>query len=218
MIKPIDENIDHNIAQRGSLFILSSPSGAGKTTLARRLLEEDDNISMSVSVTTRMPRPGEVDGQDYRFVDEATFKDFVKTDQLLEWAQVFDNHYGTPKVAVMDKIEAGQDVLFDIDWQGAQQLRQHTGQDMISIFVLPPSRDELERRLVSRGQDDAEIVAKRMAQAANEISHWAEYDYVIVNKDIETSVSQLKSIVTTARLQRERQTGLAEFVRHMIGG
>jgi len=218
VIKPIDENIDHNIAQRGSLFILSSPSGAGKTTLARRLLEEDDNISMSVSVTTRMPRPGEVDGQDYRFVDEATFKDFVKTDQLLEWAQVFDNHYGTPKVAVMDKIEAGQDVLFDIDWQGAQQLRQHTGQDMISIFVLPPSRDELERRLVSRGQDDAEIVAKRMAQAANEISHWAEYDYVIVNKDIETSVSQLKSIVTTARLQRERQTGLAEFVRHMIGG
>ena len=207
---------DHNLSRRGSLFILSSPSGAGKTTLARRLLEEDDNISMSVSVTTRKPRPGEVDGRDYSFVDSAEFEELVKNDELLEWARVFDNHYGTPKSAVMDKIEAGHDVLFDIDWQGAQQLRQHAGHDMISIFVLPPSREELERRLVSRGQDDASVVAGRMAQAANEISHWAEYDYVIVNQDVEKSVAELKSIVNTARLHRERQTGLAEFIRCML--
>ena len=173
---------------------------------------------MSVSVTTRKPRPGEIDGKDYHFVTDDEFQDLVKKDQLLEWACVFDNHYGTPRAAVMNKIEVGQDVLFDIDWQGAQQLRQHAGQDIISIFVLPPSRDELERRLVSRGQDDSSVVAKRMDQAANEISHWAEYDYVIVNREVETSVSRLKSIVATARLHRERQTGLAEFVRQMLAG
>ena len=204
------------ISQRGSLFVLSSPSGAGKTTLARRLLEEDKNISMSVSVTTRKPRPGEVSGVDYNFVNEAEFNKLVENDALLEWAKVFDNHYGTPKTAVMEKIETGCDVLFDIDWQGAQQLRQHAGADMISVFVLPPSRTELEHRLINRGQDDSEVVAKRMAQAANEISHWAEYDYVIVNVEIEESVTRLKSIVTAARLRRERQTGLAEFVRKML--
>ena len=196
--------------------MLSSPSGAGKTTLARRLLDEDANISMSVSVTTRKPRPGEVEGQDYIFVDAARFENLIDNDQLLEWARVFDNQYGTPKAAVMDKIEAGRDVLFDIDWQGAQQLRQHAGHDMVSIFILPPSRNELERRLLSRGQDDAEIVARRMAMAAAEINHWAEYDYVIVNRDVEESVQRLKSIVTTARLHRERQLGLAEFVRTIL--
>ena len=204
------------ISQRGSLFVLSSPSGAGKTTLARRLLEEDKNISMSVSVTTRKPRPGEVNGRDYNFVNEAEFNKLVENDALLEWAKVFDNHYGTPKAAVMEKIKTGCDVLFDIDWQGAQQLRQHAGADMISIFVLPPSRIELEHRLIKRRQDDSEVVAKRMAQAANEISHWAEYDYVVVNAEIEESVTRLKSIVTAARLHRERQTGLAEFVRKML--
>ncbi len=205
-----------DMMRRGSLFVLSSPSGAGKTTLARRLIEEDANISMSVSVTTREARPGEIDGEDYTFVDQARFDELVSQDALIEWAQVFGNCYGTPKATVFEKLTSGRDVLFDIDWQGAQQLRQHAGQDVISIFVLPPSRDELENRLMSRGQDDSEVVAKRMAAASNEISHWAEYDYVIVNRDVDESAAQLKSIVEASRLHRERQLGLAEFVREMV--
>jgi guanylate kinase len=203
------------VARRGVLYILSSPSGAGKTTLARRLIEADPGIAMSVSVTTRKPRPGERDGVDYYFVDAAGFEKMQSGGELLEWATVFGNSYGTPRAAVSAAIDAGKDVLFDIDWQGAQQLSEKMKGDVVRVFVLPPSGQVLEQRLKSRAQDPPEVVAKRMASASAEISHWAEYDYVIVNNDLEDSVRAVTSILLAERLKRERLLGLSAFVREM---
>lgn len=203
------------VHRRGLLLVLSSPSGAGKTTLARRLLASDPEITMSVSVTTRAPRPGEVDGKDYFFIDEPRFRAMRDTNALLEWAQVFDNFYGTPRAPVEAALEAGRDVLFDIDWQGAQQLEEKLPQDLVRVFILPPSARDLANRLASRNQDSAEVVARRMAAAANEISHWPEYDYVIVNADLDVSSVRLSAILTAERLKRERQLGLMDFVRKM---
>lgn len=202
-------------ARRGLLLVLSSPSGAGKTTLSRALLARDPNISMSVSATTRKPRPGEVDGRDYSFVDPSRFSAMRDNGELLEWARVFDNFYGTPAAPVEAAVRAGRDVLFDIDWQGTQQLAEKMAGDLVRVFILPPSAAALEERLKGRNQDPSEVVAKRMAAAAAELSHWAEYDYVIVNSDVEQSVAALEAIVSAERLRRERQVGLAAFVRAM---
>ncbi len=203
------------IARRGLLYILSSPSGAGKTTLARRLLAEDPNIAMSVSVTTRKPRPGEIDGQDYVFVDHARFEEMRDAGALLEWARVFDNYYGTPAAPVAAAIEAGKDVLFDIDWQGAQQLSEKMPGDVVRVFVMPPSGRVLEERLRTRAQDPPEVVARRMGEAAAEISHWPEYDYVIINADVDESVRSASAILAAERLRRARLLGLSSFVRDM---
>jgi guanylate kinase len=205
-------------ARRGLLYILSSPSGAGKTTLARRLIAADAGIQMSVSVTTRKPRPGEADGKDYFFVDHKRFDVMRDNGELLEWAKVFDNYYGTPKSAVTDAIQNGKDVLFDIDWQGAQQLSEKMPGDVVRVFVLPPSGRVLEERLKSRAQDPPDVVARRMAAASAEISHWPEYDYVIVNSDIEESVRRVTSILIAERQKRARQLGLSAFVREMQKG
>ncbi len=177
------------------MLVLSSPSGAGKTTLARRLLESDPELTMSVSATTRRPRQGEVEGKDYFFVTSSMFTGMVQGDAFLEHAVVFGNHYGTPKEPVMLALAKGRDVLFDIDWQGTQQLRQQAGDDLVSVFVLPPSHEELERRLKARAQDADHVVAERMARAGNEISHWAEYDYVVINDDLDTSLAKIKTIL-----------------------
>ena len=201
------------IERRGLLLVLSSPSGAGKTSLSRALLEQDAHISLSVSVTTRKPRPGEVDGRDYFFVDDAKFKSMAADDQLLEWATVFGNSYGTPRAPIEKAIAEGRDVLFDIDWQGTQQLSERMAGDLVRVFVLPPSGEALESRLKSRAQDPPEVVAKRMAAASAEISHWAEYDYVIVNADLAESRDALRSILAAERLRRDRMTGLSSFVR-----
>ena len=206
-----------SIARRGLLYILSSPSGAGKTTLARRLIAADPNITMSVSVTTRKSRPGETDGVDYHFTDHARFEAMKTSGALLEWARVFDNFYGTPRAAVDAAIQAGRDVLFDIDWQGAQQLSEKMPGDVVRVFVLPPSGSVLETRLKSRAQDPPDVVARRMAAAAAEISHWPEYDYVIVNTDLEDSVRAVTAILVAERLRRERLLGLSSFVRGMQG-
>lgn len=209
---------DNKTARRGLMLILSSPSGAGKTTLSRRLLEDEDELTMSVSVTTREPRPGEVDGTDYSFVNEAAFERLVAEDELLEHATVFDNSYGTPRAPVEIALENGNDVIFDIDWQGTQQLGQKADRgDLVSIFVLPPNMDELAARLVRRGQDSDSVVSSRMARAADEISHWAEYDYVLINEDIEDCLNQVKSILTAERLRRRRQRQLTSFVRGLMG-
>ncbi len=201
------------IERRGLLLVLSSPSGAGKTSLSRALLETDPHIALSVSVTTRKPRPGEVDGSDYFFVDEKTFEAMARNDQLLEWATVFGNYYGTPRAPIAEAIAEGRDVLFDIDWQGTQQLAERMAGDLVRVFVLPPSGEALEQRLRSRAQDPDEVVAKRMAQASSEISHWAEYDYVIVNADLAESSAALRAILAAERLRRDRMTGLSSFVR-----
>jgi len=201
------------IARRGLMLVLSSPSGAGKTTLSRRLLTEDGGVTLSVSVTTRKMRPGEVDGRDYHFIDRQRFDDLVAKDELLEWAEVFDNYYGTPRKPVMDALAAGRDVLFDVDWQGTQQLRDKTPKDVVSIFVLPPSIPELEKRLRTRAQDDYETIHRRMAKAGDEMSHWAEYDYVIINRDLDRAFAEVKAILAAERLKRERQPGLSDFVR-----
>lgn len=201
------------IERRGLLLVLSSPSGAGKTSLARALLEADSNISLSVSVTTRTPRPGEVDGRDYWFVDEAKFKAMSEADELLEWATVFGNFYGTPRAPIEQAIAEGRDVLFDIDWQGTQQLSERMAGDLVRVFVLPPSGETLEARLRQRAQDPDDVVAKRMAAASSEISHWAEYDYVIVNSDLAESSAELRAILAAERLRRDRMTGLSSFVR-----
>ncbi len=203
------------IERRGLLLVLSSPSGAGKTTLARRLIEADSDISMSVSVTTRKPRPGETDGRDYTFVDEAAFKRMADGGALLEWARVFDNYYGTPRAPVEAAIAHGKDILFDIDWQGAQQLSEKMKHDVVRVFVLPPSAASLEQRLRARAQDPEDIVRRRMDKASDEISHWPEYDYVIVNTDLPTSMEGLTAILTAERLRRERLNGLTSFVRGM---
>ena len=203
------------IERRGLLMVLSSPSGAGKTTLARRLIEADAEIAMSVSVTTRPPRPGETDGRDYHFIDDKRFVRMREGDELLEWARVFDNFYGTPRAPVEAAIKSGRDILFDIDWQGAQQLSEKMKHDVVRVFILPPSVTALERRLHTRAQDSAEVVRRRMEAASAEISHWPEYDYVIVNADIDGSLAGLKAILTAERLKRERLDGLGAFVREM---
>jgi guanylate kinase len=204
---------DIAVARRGLMLVLSSPSGAGKTTLSRRLLAEDNGVTLSVSVTTRKMRPGEVDGRDYQFIDRRQFDALIEKDELLEWAEVFDNYYGTPEKPVMDALGHGHDVLFDIDWQGTQQLSEKAHGDVVSVFILPPSVPELERRLHSRAQDDYETIHRRMAKAADEMSHWAEYDYVVINRDIEQAFADIKAILAAERLKRERQPGLSDFVR-----
>jgi guanylate kinase len=207
--------LNPNVHRRGLLFVMSSPSGAGKTTLSRKLLAADANISMSVSVTTRKPRPGEVDGKDYHFITPAKFDAMVKAGELLEWATVFGNSYGTPKKPVEDALQAGRDVLFDIDWQGTQQLAQAMPEDLVRLFILPPTPDALRQRLINRAQDSSTVIAKRMAEAAHEISHWPEYDYVIINDAIEAAHTQVVAILTAERLRRRRQLGLTGFVRDL---
>ena len=198
--------------RRGLMLVLSSPSGAGKTTLSRRLLEQDENLWMSVSVTTRPQRPGEVPGTDYRFVTPDEFQAMVRDGALLEHARVFGHDYGTPRAAVEESLARGHDVLFDIDWQGAQQVTQAAREDVVKVFILPPSTGELERRLKTRAQDSAEVVAGRMARAADEMTHWPEYDYVIVNDDAARATAQLAAILAAARLERGRQRDLSDFV------
>lgn len=206
------------IERRGLMLVLSSPSGAGKTTLTRRLLEDDSEISMSISVTTRPRRPAEKDGVDYHFIETVDFNLMVNRQELLEHAKVFGHYYGTPVGPVMDMLAKGRDVLFDIDWQGTQQLAQKARDDLVSIFILPPSTKELERRLKQRAQDSDEVVAQRMSRASDEISHWPEYDYVIVNEDVEEALSRVRSILIAERLKRERQPGLLDFVKLLRDG
>lgn len=202
-----------SIARRGIMFVLSSPSGAGKTTLSRMLLKADGHIDLSVSVTTRPQRPSEVDGRDYHFIDMVRFESMVKSDKLLEWADVFNHRYGTPRAPVEKALRGGRDVLFDIDWQGTQQLREKARDDLVSVFILPPTVNELERRLHSRAQDPHDIILGRMAKAAGEMSHWPEYDYVIVNSDKARAFAEIRAILAAERLKRERQIGLSDFVR-----
>jgi guanylate kinase len=206
-----------SVSRRGLMLVLSSPSGAGKSTLSRRLLDGDRNLTMSISATTRAKRPNEVHGRDYLFVGAAEFEAMVRDDAFLEHATVFGNRYGTPRAPVEEALRAGRDVLFDIDWQGTQQLSQKAKGDLVRVFILPPSKSELERRLHTRAEDSAEVVAKRMAKANDEISHWAEYDYIIVNDDLNAAQQQLESIVAAERLKRERQTGLLDFVKKLVG-
>jgi guanylate kinase len=198
------------------MLVLSSPSGAGKTTLSRKLLASDSGIDMSVSATTRAKRPNEVDGRDYHFVTPVRFDAMVKAGDFLEHATVFEQRYGTPRKAVIDTLAAGRDVLFDIDWQGTQQLKERAREDLVSVFILPPSHGELERRLNTRAQDSDDIVAKRMAKAASEISHWPEYDYVVVNRDVARALSQVKAILEAERARRTRLIGVGEFVSDLM--
>jgi len=214
---PAERDRQHKdaIARRGLMLVLSSPSGVGKTTLSRKLLEADPGVELSVSVTTRTQRPGEIDGRDYHFIDAERFETMVKGGELLEWAQVFGHHYGTPRASVEAALLSGQDVLFDIDWQGTQQLREKADHDLVSVFVLPPSMRDLERRLRRRAQDSDEVIRTRMATAAEEMSHWAEYDYVVINTDIDRAFAEVQTILAAERLKRERQTGLSDFVRRL---
>jgi guanylate kinase len=201
-----------DIRRRGLMLVLSSPSGAGKTTLARKLLDGDANITLSISATTRAKRPNETEGRDYFFVTSEKFDQMLANDEFYEHAVVFDRHYGTPKQPVLSALGRGRDVLFDIDWQGTQQLKERAREDLVSVFVLPPSHDELERRLRKRAQDSDDVVAARMAKAASEISHWPEYDYVIVNADMDRALAQVKSILEAERARRSRLVGVGEFV------
>ncbi len=204
-----------SVERRGLMFVLSSPSGAGKTTLSRLLIERMPGLKMSVSATTRPKRPGEVDGRDYLFIDQARFKEMVTRNELLEWATVFDNSYGTPRVPVETALSSGQDVLFDIDWQGTQQLREKARADVVSVFILPPSATDLEKRLHSRAQDSDAVIRSRMSRATHELSHWAEYDYIVVNHDVDEAFAEVQSILKAERLKRERRTGLTTFVREL---
>jgi guanylate kinase len=203
------------IARRGLMLVLSSPSGAGKTTLSRLLLNADRNVELSVSVTTRPKRRGEINGRDYHFIDRTRFEAMVRKRELLEWAQVFGHWYGTPRRPVNTALKAGRDVLFDIDWQGTQQLSERARDDLVSVFILPPTVRELERRLKRRAQDSRDVIGSRMDKAAGEMSHWPEYDYVIVNRDIDEAFAEIKAILAAERLKRERQIGLSEFVRSL---
>tara|TARA_R110002110_G_scaffold62975_5_gene175321 strand:+ start:1196 stop:1852 length:657 start_codon:yes stop_codon:yes gene_type:complete len=204
-----------NVHRRGLMLVLSSPSGAGKTTLSRALLEGDDGITMSVSATTRRPRPGETHGTDYYFLNTEDFGIMLNRGEFLEHAKVFDNYYGTPRVPVEEALKAGRDVLFDIDWQGTQQLDGTAAEDLVKVFILPPSAYELEKRLNSRAQDPADVVAARMAKASDEISHYQEYDYIIINENVDRSLAHLRSILLAERLKRKRQTGLSDFVKRL---
>lgn len=210
-------NPGDKLHRRGLLFILSSPSGAGKTTLSRKLLAEDDEIKLSVSATTRPPRPGEEDGVHYHFVSDAEFDRMVEEDDFYEWAHVFGYRYGTPKGEIREGLKHGQDYLFDIDWQGTQQLKQKDDQDVVTVFVLPPSLAELRRRLESRGQDTAEVIDARMDRARAEISHWAEYKYVVINDGLEDCFEKVRTVLEAERMLRKRQTGLIPFVRELMG-
>ncbi|MBS0530134.1 MAG: guanylate kinase [Proteobacteria bacterium] len=203
------------VERRGLMFVLSSPSGAGKTTLSRLLIERMQGLSLSVSATTRPMRPGEVDGRDYTFVDKTTFDAMVKRDELLEWATVFDNRYGTPRAPVEVALSSGRDVLFDIDWQGTQQLREKARADVVSVFILPPSAADLEKRLHTRAQDSDVVIRGRMDRAAHELSHWAEYDYIVINQNVDEAFAEVQSILKAERLKRERRTGLTAFVREL---
>jgi guanylate kinase len=206
------------IQRRGLMMVLSSPSGAGKTTMSHRLLESDPELTLSISVTTRPMRPNEIEGYDYQFIDLTAFNLMVNREQLLEHAKVFGNYYGTPRAPVEKTLSSGRDVLFDIDWQGTQQLAERARDDLVSVFILPPSWHELERRLFSRAQDDPSEINRRMAKASDEMSHWAEYDYVIINRDLDSCVAAVKEILNSERLKRRRQVGLAEFVSGLMQG
>jgi guanylate kinase len=210
------ERVD--IERRGLMLVLSSPSGAGKTTISRRLLQLDPGLTMSVSTTTRPPRPGETDGVDYFFSDPVEFNLMVNRQEFLEHAKVFDHYYGTPMAPVEEALNQGRDVLFDIDWQGTQQLAQRMRQDLVSVFILPPSTRDLEVRLRGRAQDSDEVVARRMAKAADEISHWAEYDYIVINDDVDRCLDEVRSILVAERLRRSRRTGLLNFVKALREG
>jgi guanylate kinase len=207
---------DDTLHRRGLMFILSSPSGAGKTTISRRLLEHDGHIRMSVSVTTRPMRPGEVDGRDYHFTSQAEFDRMVEGGHFMEWAHVFGHSYGTPKSHIKAGLKEGQDFLFDIDWQGTQQLYQKAETDVVRVFLLPPSLGELRRRLTARGTDSDDVITSRMARAQGEIGHWDGYDYVVVNDDIEECFGKVVQILAAERLKRARQTGLIGFVRELM--
>ncbi len=204
--------------RRGLMFIISSPSGAGKSTLSRMLLESEPELTMSVSVTTRPPRPGEVDGEHYHFVSHEEFQRLRDNNGLLEWAEVFGNFYGSPREPVEKALAEGRDVLFDVDWQGAQQIAEKMGEDVVKVFILPPGADVLHERLKRRAQDPEEVIARRMAEAASEISHWPEYDYVIINDDLERAAEDIRAILRAERLKRHRRTGLHDFVRDMTTG
>jgi len=207
------DNIKKN---KGLMLVLSSPSGAGKSSICKSLLSLDNNLNLSISTTTREKRPNEIEGSDYFFVSEKKFNELLVNNYFIEHAKVFGNLYGTERKIVEEKINQGKDVLFDIDWQGAQQLREKMGEDVVSVFILPPSKKELENRLKIRGQDSDIIVKKRMNEASSEITHWAEYDYVIVNKDLKNSVTNVLDILRAERMKRIRQIGLAEFTRSII--
>ena len=202
----------NGIARRGLMLVLSSPSGAGKSTISRELLARDPDLTMSVSATTRPPRPGETDGKDYFFIDVKRYHAMVANGEFLEHAQVFDNYYGTPREPVEVALSAGHDVLFDVDWQGTHQLADNARSDLVSIFILPPSHGELERRLRTRAEDPDEVIVRRMSKAAAEMSHYREYDYIIVNRVVEDSVAQVQAILAAERLRRDRQVGLRDFV------
>ena len=210
-------NLELN-GRRGLMLVLSSPSGAGKTTIARRLLAEDAGLELSVSATTRQRRPGEVEGKDYHFVTTSDFHIMINDRALLEYAKVFENYYGTPSGPVMAALAEGRDMLFDIDWQGTQQLADASRDDLVSVFILPPSTRDLEQRLLSRAQDSVDVVAARMSKAAGEISHYREYDYILVNRDIDVAVAQVKAILQAERLRRDRQVGLTNFVKKLRAG
>ncbi len=210
-------NTNATLKRRGLMIVLSSPSGAGKSTISRALLERDDNLAMSVSATTREPRSGEVEGVDYFFKDKTSFDEMVQGGQMLEHARVFENYYGTPREPVEAALSEGRDVMFDVDWQGTQQLAGNALKDLVRVFILPPSMEELERRLHTRAQDSEEVVKKRMAEAASEMSHYLEYDYIIVNADIEESVSKVEAILTAERQKRERLIGMHDFISEICG-
>lgn len=215
----MSNNFDHlKSHRRGLMIVLSSPSGAGKSTLTRALLKENQNMAMSVSATTRAPRPGEVDGEDYFFVSKDKFATMIDEGEFLEHAKVFDNFYGTPRGPVENALEDAKDVIFDIDWQGAQQLTQAAADDLVKIFILPPDMIELEKRLKTRAQDSDEVIARRMSKSEAEISHWAEYDYVVVNQDIDTAMEELRAILLAERMKRKRQLWLGPFVKSLIEG
>jgi guanylate kinase len=214
MAAPIQPD-PHGFKRRGVLFVLSSPSGAGKSTIARKLLASEPELSMSVSYTTRTPRPGEIDGKDYHFVDLERFRAMVSNHEFLEWAHVFNHRYGTPKADVFHTLSEGSDILFDIDWQGAQQLHQLAGGDVVRVFILPPSMEELRARLERRATDTQDVIEARMARADNEVSHWDGYDYVLVNDDVEACYASVKTILAAERLKRSRQTGIIGFIRKL---